>query len=66
MRNGKIKKEKKITKKKILEVIAEKMSHRKSIYLGVGYLSLHISVIPYAQLLFLSLLTQNHVLESTR
>lgn len=50
----------------MLEVIAEKMSHRKSIYLGVGYLSLHISVIPYAQLLFLSLLTQNHVLESTR
>lgn len=62
----KLKRKRKLQKKKILEVIAEKMSHRKSIYLGVGYLSLHISVIPYAQLLFLSLLTQNHVLESTR
>lgn len=62
----KLKRKRKLQKKKILEVIAEKMSHHKSIYLGVGYLSLHISVIPYAQLLFLSLLTQNHVLESTR
>lgn len=62
----KLKRKRKLQKKKILEVIAEKMSHRKSIYLGVGYLSLHISVIPYAQLLFLSLLTQNHFLESTR
>lgn len=62
----KLKRKRKLQKKKILEVIAEKMSHRKSIYLGVGYLSLHISVIPYAQLLFLSLLMQNHFLESTR
>lgn len=51
--------------KTIVEGIAEKLSHHRNIYTRMGYLSLHISVTPDTESLFMSLLMHSHFLEST-
>lgn len=52
-----------IERKKIVKLVAEQLN--RNICVGMGYLSLHISVVADTELLFLSLLMHSHSLEST-